>query len=251
VAVDDERERLKVKLAALLGGLSEAREPADPAHMEILMPDVGDAPFPAVICIPGHGNDYAFAHGAVERGLAVVVLQLSECEPAAGAALLLGETLLGWRVRDVMRAVDHVQTRSELDGERVGCVGFSGGGAVALFASALDVRIRCAYISGYLNTFRASIMSRPHCIDNYVPGILRWAEMYDVAGLIAPRPLYVESGENDELFPVAAARESFERVAQMYSLLGAADGSAQQEIFDGGHRFHGGRGWDFLADALL
>ena len=42
-------------------------------------------------------------------------------------------------------------------------------------------------ISGYLNTFRDCIMSVSHCIDNYVPGILNWAEMYDVAGLIAPR----------------------------------------------------------------
>ena len=67
-------------------------------------------------------------------------------------------------------------------------------------------------ISGYLNTFRDSILSLSHCIDNYVPGILNWAEMYDVAGLIAPRPLFAESGEKDDIFPVAASRASFARV---------------------------------------
>ena len=54
-------------------------------------------------------------------------------------------------------------------------------------------------------------MSVSHCIDNYLPGILNWAEQYDVAGLIAPRPLFAESGERDDIFPVAAARESFQR----------------------------------------
>ena len=64
-----------------------------------------------------------------------------------------------------------------------------------MFSAALEPRIRAAFISGYLNTFRDSIMSLSHCIDNYVPGILNWAEMYDVAGLIAPRPLFAESGD--------------------------------------------------------
>ena len=48
-------------------------------------------------------------------------------------------------------------------------------------------------------------MSIAHCIDNYVPGILNWAEMYDVAGLIAPRPLFSEAGEQDTIFPIAAS----------------------------------------------
>ena len=85
---------------------------------------------------------------------------------------------------------------------RVGCMGISGGGTVTLFATALEPRIRAAMVSGYLNTFRDSIGSLAHCIDNYVPGILNWAEMHDVAGLIAPRPLFVESGEKDNIFPI-------------------------------------------------
>jgi hypothetical protein len=46
----------------------------------------------------------------------------------AGAALLLGETMIGWRVWDVMRALDFIETRPELDSGRVGCVGISGEG---------------------------------------------------------------------------------------------------------------------------
>jgi hypothetical protein len=92
-------------------------------------------------------------------------------------------------------------------------------------------------------------MSIAHCVDNYVPGILNWAEMYDVAGLIAPRPLFSEAGAYDPIFPVAASQESFRLVKDIYTVMGAGD-LVQQEIFEGGHSFHGGLGWPFLVDAL-
>jgi hypothetical protein len=92
-------------------------------------------------------------------------------------------------------------------------------------------------------------MSVSHCIDNYVPGILNWAESYDVASLIAPRFLFSEGGDRDPIFPVRATRESFARVKKIYELLGVPD-RAQQEIFEGEHVFHGVRGLPFVASAL-
>ena len=119
--------------------------------------------------------------------------------------------MIGWRVWDVMRTIDYIATRAELDRSRVGCMGISGGGTVTVFAAALEPRIRAAMVSGYLNTFRDSVGSLAHCIDNYVPGILNWAEMHDVAGLIAPRPLFVESGEKDNIFPIKPASRASTR----------------------------------------
>jgi hypothetical protein len=115
--------------------------------------------------------------------------------------------------------------------------------------ASLEPRIRAAFVSGYLNTFRDSILSLSHCIDNYVPGILKWAEMYDVAGLIAPRPLFVESGQRDDIFPIEASRASFARLKKVYEVFGAAD-LTEQETFDGPHSFHGVRGLPFLARHL-
>ncbi|MDQ2773473.1 MAG: acetylxylan esterase, partial [Acidobacteriota bacterium] len=208
-----------------------------------------------------------FALQAVEHGLAVFAIEpmgfghrrdgrtrakgpdATACQPAAGSALLLGETMIGWRVWDVMRSIDWIETRSELDGARVGCMGISGGGTCTQFAAALDLRIKAAFVSGYLNTFRDSIMAVSHCIDNYVPGILNWAENYDIAGLIAPRPLFSEGGDHDPIFPVNATRESYSRVKKVYEVFGAGS-RVQQEIFEGEHVFHGVRGLPFLADAL-
>jgi len=70
-----------------------------------------------------------------------------------------------------------------------------------------------------------------------------------VAGLIAPRPLFVEAGERDRIFPIAASRESFARVKKVYEVFGAAD-KVEQEIFPGEHSFYGGRGLPFAAKHL-
>ncbi len=262
--------------------------PGNGVILYLLLPANAPAPHATVICVPGHGrgvddivgidehgNDrsgkpgyqHDFAIQAVEHGLAAVAIEpmafgyrrdpktiaegptATACQPAAGSALLLGQTMIGWRVWDVLRAIDWIETRPELDAQRVGCMGISGGGTCTQFSSALDTRIKAAFVSGYLNTFRDSIMSVSHCIDNYVPGILHWAENYDVAGLIAPRPFFSEGGTRDPIFPVAATRESFRRVKKVYDVFDASD-LAQQEIFDGVHEFHGVKGLPFLAKAL-
>ena len=254
----------------------------------LLLPAKTRIPAATMICVPGHGRgvddivgideggqertdkagyQHDFAIQVAEAGMAAVAIEpmgfgcrrdpinarlgLSRkaCEPAAGGALLVGETLISWRVWDVIRTLDYIATRPELDSSRVGCMGISGGGTVTLFATALEPRIRAALVSGYLNTFRDSVGSLAHCIDNYVPGILNWAEMHDIAGLIAPRPLFVESGEKDNIFPIDASAESFKHVRDIYGVSGAAD-RVEQEVFPGEHSFWGKRGIPFLARHL-
>jgi dienelactone hydrolase len=171
------------------------------------------------------------------------------CYPWASAALLLGQTAMAWRVYDVVRTIDWIETRKELDSARVGCMGISNGGECTIYAAALDTRIRAAFASGSLNTFRDSLMSYIHCIDGYVPGILNWAELYDIAGLTAPRAFFAESGTRDAVFPVAGGRASFERVRKIYEVFGVPD-MAGQEVFEGPHLFCGRRGLPFLARQL-
>jgi len=254
----------------------------------LLLPERAQPPAATVICVPGHGRgvddivgideqglertdkagyQHDFAIQVAEAGMAAVAIEpmafgcrrdpinarqgLSRkgCEPAAGGALLIGETMIAWRVWDVMRTLDYVATRPELDASRIGCMGISGGGTATLFSAAVEPRLRAAMVSGYLNTFRDSIGSLAHCIDNYVPGILNWAEMHDIAGLIAPRPLFVESGEKDNIFPIAASIESFQHVREIYAIFQAAD-RVEQEVFPGEHSFWGQRGIPFMARHL-
>jgi len=254
----------------------------------VLLPDKAQRPAATVICVPGHGRgvddivgideqgrertgkpgyQHDFAIQVAEAGLAALAIEpmgfgcrrdainagrglsFKACEPVGGGAMLIGETLIGWRVWDVMRTIDYIATRPELDSIRVGCMGISGGGMVTAFSAALEPRIRVALVSGYLNTFRDSVGSLAHCVDNYVPGILNWAEMHDIAGLIAPRPLFVESGEKDNIFPIAASIESFNHVREIYRVFEAAD-RVEQEAFPDEHSFWGRRGIPFLARHL-
>jgi dienelactone hydrolase len=254
----------------------------------VLTPLRGQTPAPTMICVPGHGRgvddivgiddrgrdrtdrsgyQHDFAIQVIEAGMAAVAIEpmgfgcrrdplnaqrgLAQkgCEPIAGGALMLGQTMIGWRIWDVMRAIDYVASRPDLDASRVGCVGISGGGTATLFAAALEPRLRVAMVSGYLNTFRDSIGSLAHCVDNYVPGILNWAEMHDIAGLIAPRPLFVESGDADPIFPVQASVASFRAVREIYQVFGAED-RIEQEVFAGDHMFWGRRGIPFVARHL-
>jgi dienelactone hydrolase len=254
----------------------------------LLIPKGAKTPAPVVICLPGHGrgvddivgidasgNDrtvkvgyaYDYALQVVEHGMAALAIEMigfgcrrdaaarkagqgqSSCQPSAGAALLLGETMAGWRTWDVMRACDFIATRKELDSSRIGCMGISGGGLITLYAAAMEPRIRAAFMSCSLCTFRDSIVSLSHCIDNYVPGMLNWAEMSDIAGLIAPRPFFVESGEKDPIFPLAGSREAFESVRRVYQVLGNGD-LCQREEFPGEHEFHGRGGLEFLRKHL-
>jgi dienelactone hydrolase len=254
----------------------------------VLVPTQATPPVPTVICVPGHGRgvddivgideqgrdrtdktgyQHDFAIQVAEAGLAAVAIEpmgfgcrrdplnarqgLSRkgCEPIAGGALMIGQTMIGWRVWDIMRTLDYIASRPELDASRVGCMGISGGGTATLFAAAIEPRLRAAMVSGYLNTFSDSIGSLAHCVDNYIPGILNWAEMHDIAGLIAPRPLFVESGEKDNIFPIQASVESFNHVREIYRVFEAAD-RIEQEVFPGEHSFWGKRGIPFLARHL-
>jgi cephalosporin-C deacetylase-like acetyl esterase len=250
----------------------------------LLLPRNRSHPVPGVICLPGHGrgcddvvgiaedgrqrevkSGYAkdFALQVVENGYAAFAIEQlafgcrrdeaarkkgpaqSSCQPAAGAALLLGQTMIGWRVWDVMRATDYLHTRPEIDRSRLATMGISGGGTISLFSAALDERIKVSVVSCYFNTFRDSILSLSHCIDNYVPGILNYVEMYDIAGLIAPRGLFVESGTRDPIFPIEGSRKAFKHAQAIYETLGAPQ-MIEQEIFDGEHVFYGKGAFEFL-----
>jgi hypothetical protein len=198
----------------------------------------------AVLAIEQLGFGYRRDPDAKKRGAGA-----SSCQPAAGAAFLFGQTMVGWRVYDVMRAIDYLQTRKEVDPKRIATMGISGGGTISFFSAALDTRIKVAVISGYFNTFKDSIMSISHCIDNYVPNILNVAEMSDIAGLIAPRAMFVESGTRDNIFPIEATKASFARAQKIYGVFGASD-KIGLEVFEGEHQFWGKGAFEFLKQQL-
>ena len=237
-----------------------ATRPGMACFAYLLVPDGLKGRGSAVVCIPGHGrgvddlvglgddgkdrpykdgyqHDYALQ--CVEQGHVTLAIEplgfghrrdpasrksgpsASSCQPAAGAALMLGETLLGWRVWDTFRALDYLATLPEVDPARLAMMGISGGGTITLYAAALDDRIKVALLSCSYCTFRDSIFSVAHCIDNYVPGILNWFEASDLAALIAPRYLFAEAGLDDAIFPLVGVHKALRDAERHFAAQGA------------------------------
>ena len=160
--------------------------------------------------------------------------------------ILLGFNLLTLHVFDMGRGIDFLRTLPEVDGSRIGCVGLSQGGTTTLFTAAYDKRIKVAGISGYLNSWKSfPLPSGQICGSQVVPGLLEFGDHPDVAGLIAPRPLFLEFGIKDPLFPIEASRDTYQKVRTIYRVAGAEE-KIECEEFDGPHEFHGNKIFDFF-----
>lgn len=170
---------------------------------------------------------------------------LNSCRTQLLHGLLVGRTAIGERVWDISCLLDWAFAEQGADPRRVAITGNSGGGTTSLFAAACDGRITVAVPSCYFCTFRGSIGSIYHCDCNYVPGLLRLGEMYDVAGLIAPRPFLAIAGKDDPIFPLRHVRTAFSRLERIYAAAGAA-GNCELFIGPGGHRYYRAAAWPFI-----
>ncbi|MBN2048671.1 MAG: hypothetical protein JW750_12570 [Anaerolineaceae bacterium] len=254
----------------------------------LLIPKGIEQPYPTVLALHGHGygvkdivglwedggerNDHSDYHrdfgvalceagflvaapeiscfGERQSDLNKVAGEISTCQHTSFLANYLGGTTLGLRVHDAMRLIDYLETLGIVDMERLGAMGISGGGMHTFFSTALDLRIRACVISGYYSTFRDSILGMNHCSCNYVPGLWQFGEMYDLIGLIAPRPVLVESGDHDPIFPREAVVRSVEIARNsVYSVWDASD-QFETDYFEGRHRINGARAYDFLKQKL-
>jgi len=164
-------------------------------------------------------------------------------------ALLAGRTVIGERVWDISRLIDWALKRPDVDPKKIVVTGNSGGGTTSLFAPACDTRVAVAMPNCYYCTFEASIGSINHCDCNYVPGMLRLGEMWDVGGLIAPRPIRIVNGVRDAIFPIGDTRKSFRNLKKIYAAFGAAR-NASLYVGKAGHRYYPDGAWPFLRKEL-
>jgi dienelactone hydrolase len=257
-----------------------------PAYL--LIPKHKARPLPAVIACHGHGYGSrevvglspdglheqantglhkSFAVELVKRGYVVFIPEVigfgdrrlkedmekdpteNSCYRLATSLLMIGKTLAGQRVFELKKGIDYLCSREEVDSSRIGCIGFSGGGQICAYTSALDERIKATVISGYTNTFESSILSIRHCIDNYLPGMLQYAELPDLIGLIAPRALFIESGKEDTLFPIEATYTALSKLKKIYDILEHSQKFGWDD-FSGSHEFSGLKAFDWLENHL-
>ena len=251
-----------------------------PCHL--LIPKNGQKPFPVVICLQGHNSgmhlsldrmvydgDEKYVGGvrmyglqAIKEGYAALVMEQrgfgccnatdkpdTNCHIMSMQAIMLGRTLMGERVHDVMRTIDVLSAFPEVDINRVGCMGNSGGGTTTYYAACMDERIKIAMPSCSIGTFLSSIFTIYHCVCNFIPHILEWFEMSDLSVLIAPRKLILVNGRGDEIFPIEGAKHCFSDIETIYKAAGCGD-NCRLVIGEEGHRFYPVEGWPVFAQML-
>lgn len=138
-------------------------------------------------------------------------------------SLLLGEGVMRYFVADGRRGVDYLVSRPEVDAERIGATGCSGGGTVTTFVSALEPRIKVAAPACYMQTFRVLLPGSLGDSEQSAPRFVsEGLDQADLVELFSPKPWLISSTEKD-FFTPAGAKPVFEEARNWYELYGAQD----------------------------
>jgi cephalosporin-C deacetylase-like acetyl esterase len=159
--------------------------------------------------------------------------------------MLLGRTINGLRVFDAIQQVNYLLSRNDVDTTKIGIAGLSLGGTISAYTAALDERVDIALVAGFLSTFKASILDKNHCSDNYIPDMLNYAELYDILSLIAPRKLFFINGVKDPIFPIESAVQSFNRIHNAYEIYEKKE-NLGLDVTPYGHRWSGAKAYKFV-----
>jgi dienelactone hydrolase len=146
------------------------------------------------------------------------------------------------------RSIDYLVTRPEVDPDRIGCGGLSGGGVRSVFLAGLDPRVKAGFCVGFMSSIPG--MLRNHINGNgmimYVPGLPRLLDMPDVIALRSPAPLMVQYLEGDGLFSIDGQRAAHQKISGIYSKMGHPGGYSGK-FYPGPHRFDAGMQDDAFA----
>jgi len=207
----------------------------------------GQGPFPAMLCLHGHGGSaeatfdrktiyHGFADQFARGGYVVLAPSFPHRKYAANTL---------W---DLMRAVDLLVARPEVDRERIGVGGLSMGGEWTMWLAACDLRLKVAVVSGWMCTTEG-VFSVPNCACWELPGFVELMDVCEVHLLIAPRPLVLQSAERDGCFPIRYTKEGFRRIQAGYEVFGHR-AAVLQDVFPGVHEWHGTRSYPVVDRAL-
>lgn len=255
-----------------------------PCHMVI--PNGANKPLPTVITLQGHstgmhislgrpkfpgdeetckGGDRDFVVRAVKEGVIAIALEQrafgenggntetgnTQCREPAMRAMLLGRTLVGERVWDIMRLIDTLEKffADIVDVNKIICLGNSGGGTATTYATVLEERIKIGVPSCAVCEFADSIGVMYHCNCNFVPDIAKYFDMGDLCAMVAPRNLIVVNGKQDTGFLYAGAINCIDIAREAYQELDADD-KLVHVIGPQGHRFYANLSWPHINKAI-
>ncbi|GIX00071.1 MAG: hypothetical protein KatS3mg111_3403 [Pirellulaceae bacterium] len=205
--------------------------------------------WPAVVYVCGHarvvdhgrllGNKTSYQHHGLwlaRHGVACLMIdtiQLGEFHGEHHGTYRLGRwdwiargyTPAGVETWNTIRAIDLLCSRTDIDAQRIGITGRSGGGAYTWFAAALDDRVQVAVPVAGITDLRNHVLDgcvEGHCDCMYFVNYYGW-DYGKLAALVAPRPLLLENTDRDRIFPLDGVLRIDRQLRRLYAALGASD----------------------------
>ncbi|MCR9295247.1 MAG: acetylxylan esterase [bacterium] len=225
--------------------------PGFPVTANLYLPKNQDKRVPAAVGTCGHSVNgkaaeayQSFAQGLARLGIACLIYDpigqgerlqyvTQDLKPKVGTGtsehlyagnqqFLVGEFFGMWRAWDGIRALDYLQTRGEIDPNRIGVTGNSGGGTMTTWLCGLDPRWAMAAPSCFVTTFRRNLENElPQDTEQCPPKALALnLDHCDFLAAMAPKPVIILAKERD-YFDVRGAEETYSRLKRLYRLLGA------------------------------
>lgn len=216
----------------------------------------GGAGSPELALFHGGANYHDMIRGAVKRGYVVFAPQLLFSSPGLAKTnrvdtdrrlRLVGTTVTAVEVTKIVRSLDVLLRRPEIDPARVGMVGLSYGGFYTLVTTAIDPRIKVAVSAGYYGVQESRYAGDELSIPRDMEFSARFTLFRDsdLVALICPRPLQIQAGDYDEIHHWESGRQLAPVSAAYYEKLGRG-GDFEYRLFAGGHEFNDALAWPFI-----
>jgi len=227
------------KGGAIVEEVSFVSEPGIRLSALVSKPTRSESRLPAIVCLHGTGEDKETISDdlfdeLVERGYLAIAIDMRYYTPRtyfhdirfAVEAVVRGFCMYRDLTWDVVRTVDYLQSRKDVDGKRIGCTGFSLGGQLTWLSAALDERIAVSAPACGVTTLEAQFKEGADewsSIGAFIPGELKYTDNSEIISLIAPRPLLILAASNDPIFPIKGARDAYRYARSVYELYGARE----------------------------
>ena len=150
-------------------------------------------------------------------------------------AFVAGSSLARYMIWDGMRGIDYLASREEVDPERIGVTGRSGGGTQSAYIAAFDERVQAAAPENYITSFQRLLETRgpQDAEQNFYHGIVRGIDHADLLEVRAPKPTLMITTTRD-IFSIQGARETYREVKRAYEAF-EQPGHLQMVEDDAGH----------------
>jgi dienelactone hydrolase len=149
-----------------------------------------------------------------------------------------GTTWPGVFFAEDRKALDILCSRKDVDKQKIGCGGLSGGGMRTVFMGGLDPRIKCAVCVGFMTTWKDFVLNKSftHTWMTYVPLLPNELDFPEILALRVPLPTLVLNDEDDDLYTPQGMKEADEIMRRVYNKADAGD-MYKCSFYPGPHKF--------------